>query len=302
MGAATVAPLPAQQQLVVTLDLLVRGVHFPAQTTVQDTAFKAIAVNLSDLAAMGAEPAAVQAACESAPEEQRWREAVAAAIETLARTHFDIPAAVITTDAPQARVVLQAMGRVPRGGALTRAGARPGDRIWVSGTLGDAGAGLAIIQGRLQAPAGAERDYLVQRLCRPTPRLALGRALRGTASAAVDVSDGVAGDAAHLARRSGVALHIDADRLPRSHALSSVLDGGHALELAAFAGDDYELLFTAPEASDGAVRGAARRGGVRVTEIGVVLEGEGVQIMDAGGRHLAGASFEHFAPGRERAR
>jgi thiamine-monophosphate kinase len=223
---------------------------------------------------------------------------VAAALQTLTETEFAISPSVRCADAPEARIAVQAMGQVPRGAALTRNGARPGDQVWVSGTLGDAGAGLAIVQGRLPAPTGADREYLVQRLCRPTPRLLLGFGLRGIASAAIDVSDGIAGDADHVARRSGLSLRIEADRLPLSGALTRTLDDDAARRMAAFAGDDYELLFTAPARSARAVLDAAGKAGVAVTPIGTVGDGDGAHILDAEGVRLDGTSWDHFGPAR----
>jgi thiamine-monophosphate kinase len=280
--------------MVATLDALVCGVHFPEDTPAADVAFKSLAVNLSDLAAMGADVVAAQASCEAPAEHAAWREAVAAELHAEAAHALCVAASVALLDAPERRVCVQALGRVPDGLALTRDGARPGDRVWVSGTLGDAGAGLAIVQGRLDAGRGAHRDHLLERLARPRPRVALGRQLRGVASAAIDVSDGIAGDAAHLSRRSGVRVRLEVDRLPLSAALREVAGETLARRLAVFAGDDYELLFTAPPAADAAVARAAREGGVPVRRIGEVLSGTGCVLEDAAGRRLEGAAFEHF--------
>lgn len=296
-----VRPAPARgQHLVATLDALVAGVHFPANTPPGDVAFKSIAVNLSDLAAMGAQPLGVQASCEAPAAQRGWCEALARALDDVARGALPVPAEVVLLEAPERRVCVQALGQVPAGQALTRDGATPGERVWVSGTLGDAGAGLALLQGRLQRADAADREHLLARLARPQPRLALGRALRGVASAAIDVSDGVAGDAGHLARRSAVRIELEAARLPLSGALLRVAGAARARTLAAFAGDDYELLFTAPPGRDAEVQAAARAGGVAVCCIGQVRAGAGCVVADASGHALEGGAHEHFAGGPRR--
>lgn len=280
---------------VIALDTLVSAVHFPPDTAAADAAWKSLAVNLSDLAAMGADPSALQAHCEAPRGDAQWLREVAAGLADAAR-EFALPLQV--RDAPGAtrRISVQAIGSVPRAGVLTRAGAHAGDELWVSGTLGDAGAGLAVAQGRLHVAPGPGRDHLLARLARPSPRLALGRALRGVASAAIDVSDGIVGDAGHLARRSGVAIRIHADDLPLSAALCAAVDAGTARALALRAGDDYELLFCAPREHASAVRAAARTAGIEVRVIGAVLAGAGVTLADRAGRPVdAGHAYQHFS-------
>ena len=193
------------------------------------------------------------------------------------------------------RVAVQVLGQVPRDAALTRDGARPGDVVWVSGTLGDAGGGLAVAEGRLDAALAADRAWLRARLDRPTPRLALGRRLRGVASAAIDLSDGLAGDAGHVASRSGVAIRLRLADLPVSPALERAVGAAAARRLALTAGDDYELMFTAPAAGEAAVRRAAARGGGAVTAVGEVTRGTGVSVKDEAGRPMIPEQgYEHF--------
>jgi thiamine-monophosphate kinase len=294
-AAIPVSALPAGELLVATADALVSGVHFPEGTDPRDVAWKAIAVNLSDLAAMGAVPVAAQASCEAPAEDGAWMQrlakgmaAAAAALGTALTQH--------PGTGTRRRVAVQALGRVPPRVALRRDGARPGDTVWVSGTLGDAGAGLALLQGRLAARDAADRAFLIGRLQRPWPRLSLGMALRGIASAAIDLSDGLAGDAAHVAERSAAALHIRVDALPLSPSLERVA-GARARRLAVGAGDDYELLFTAPAAAEEAVRGAAAGTGLGVTAVGSVTRGRGLRLLDATGCDLpASVDFQHFEP------
>ena len=285
--------LTAGEWLVAATDALVSGVHFPAATAPHDVAYKAFAVNLSDLAAMGARALAAQAACE-APAGDDWCARVGPALHAAADA-FDLGLAVHAAPGARRRVAVQILGQVPRDAALTRDGARPGDVVWVSGTLGDAGGGLAVAEGRLDAALAADRAWLRARLDRPTPRLALGGRLRGVASAAIDLSDGLAGDAGHVASRSGVAIRLRLADLPVSPALERAVGAAAARRLALTAGDDYELMFTAPAGGDAAVRRAAARGGVAVTAVGDVTRGTGVSVKDEAGRPMISEQgYEHF--------
>ena len=240
------SPRPGADHAAVAIDTLVGGVHFPDDTPAGDIGYKALAVNLSDLAAMGAD-ATEAVAIVSLPAHlgAAWLAAFRAGFESLARAH-GVAVAAIDTVAGALSVSVEAHGRCPPGKALTRAGARPGDRIFVSGTLGDAGGGLDIALGRRPARPAANAEALVARLRRPAPRLALGRALRGIASAAIDVSDGLCQDLGHVLAAGGVGACIDAGLVPLSPALCEVAGDAAARELALSAGDDYELLFTVP--------------------------------------------------------
>ena len=240
------SPRPGAYHTAVAVDTLVGGVHFPDDTPAGDVGYKALAVNLSDLAAMGA-VATEAVAIVSLPTHLgvAWLAAFRAGFESLAREH-GVGVAAIDTVAGALSVSVEAHGRCPPGEALTRAGARPGDRIFVSGALGDAGGGLEIALGRRPARPAASAEALVARLRRPAPRLALGKALRGIASAAIDVSDGLCQDLGHVLAASGVGARIDAGFVPLSPALLEVAGDAVARELALSAGDDYELLFTVP--------------------------------------------------------
>ena len=295
-SSCLIAPAPDGDLYVITLDALLSAVHFPPDTAPDDVGWKALAVNLSDLAAMGAQPLSLQARCEAPAGDRQWLRELARAL-AVAADAFAVTLHLDAATGDSRRISVQAIGCVPRDAALTRAGARAGDALWVSGTLGDAGAGLAIVQGRLPIAAGGARDRLIERLNRPEPRLALGCALRGIASAAIDVSDGVIGDAAHIARRSGVALHIETHRVPISAALGAATDAATARELALHAGDDYELLFCAAPERAGEVLAAARAAGIAVSRIGQARAGHGVTLEDASGRRVpAGHGYQHFAP------
>lgn len=249
---AAITKVPDGQQLVVTTDTLVESVHFLSSTPANAVAHKMLAVNLSDLAAMGAEPAWINLSLSlPAHLEETW---VQSFFQTLnALTHYyRIQLIGGDTVAGPLAVTLTAMGFIPEGNALTRRGAKPGDWLYVSGTLGDAGAGLQLLQQEIQC---SEQDKLAltHRHYFPTPRVALGTALRRVASACIDISDGLLADLSHVLRASGCGATVQVDRLPLSTPLKSVFSDAQAIDLAMTSGDDYELLFTVPEEQKGSL-------------------------------------------------
>ena len=283
------------EHVAVALDTLVDGVHFPNDTPAFDVGYRALAVNLSDLAAMGA-TATEAVAVVSIPQDlgPAWLDAFRAGLESLAGS---LGVAVTAVDVVRGAlsVSVEVHGRCPAGEALTRAGARPGDRIFVSGTLGDAGGGLEIALGRRPATPGASAGALVARLRRPEPRLALGVALRGIAGAAIDISDGLCQDLGHVLAASGTGARVDARRVPLSHALRDVVGDAEARTLALSAGDDYELLFTVPP--ERASRVDALEVAEAVTEIGVIESEPGLRLADAAGTTMpAPPGYRHFPP------
>jgi thiamine-monophosphate kinase len=282
---------PEGGTLVMALDTIVEGAHFPAGFDARFVGHRALAVNLSDLAAMGADPAwALLGLTVPAPDEH-WLAGFSAGLDTLARRHGISIVGGDTTRGPLT-VSLALVGTVPPGGALLREGARSGDDLWVSGTPGDAAAGLAILEGRLPAQ-GRARDALLARFQLPQARVALGAALRGLATACIDVSDGLAGDLAKLCTASGVGADIDSRELPLSAGLCSVATREARLAYALGGGDDYELLFTADPGARARV--AALDAGVVLKRIGAISEVPGVRIDgDPPGRE-AGHGFDHFA-------
>ena len=266
---------PLGRDLVFTHDVLAAGVHYLANDPPSDVAWKLLAVNLSDLAAMGAAPCGVLLGLGlSAAEDDAWRAAFTIGLGR-ALGHFGVAlwGGDTVTGLAAAVLGLTAIGSVEPGTALSRAGARVGDDVWVSGSIGDAGLGLAIAQGR--APADAA---LLKRFRRPEPRLALGRALVGVASAAMDVSDGLLIDADRLALASGVALAIDLAAVPVSAAAAARCPTRADRAALTTAGDDYELLFTVPAGVDV----AAISGRTPVAKIGSVVAGTGVRLFDEG--------------------
>jgi thiamine-monophosphate kinase len=284
------------QELVVTVDAVVEGVHFLPDDPPDAIAKKALRVNLSDLAAKGAEPAGyLLALVLPNTKDMDWLGAFARGLQE-DQAEFGIALLGGDTAATPGPLTISitAFGWVPGGTMIRREGAVPGDRVFVSGTLGDAGAGLALLKGEART---ARSEWLVARYRLPQPRLALGRELRGLAGAALDVSDGLVADLGHIALASKVRIAIDAAALPRSQALRALWgEGNEAIVRAATAGDDYELAFAAPEAKREAVQAAAERAGVAVTEVGRVEAGQGVALLDPAGRALpvSRAGYSHF--------
>jgi thiamine-monophosphate kinase len=244
---AALVSVAAGDELVVTTDAMVEGIHFLASDPPGEIAAKLLRVNLSDLAAMGAAPVGYTLVTAlPASVSESWLTAFAAGLES-DQGQYGI--SLIGGDSVSTRgpltLAVTALGRVPKGAALTRRGARPGDLVCVSGTIGDAALGLAIALGSLEVSDAGQRDFLLARLRRPEPRLTLGLGLRGLASAAVDVSDGLVADLGHLAAASGLAAEIEAGRVPLS-AAAAALVSGHPERIPGLltGGDDYELVVT----------------------------------------------------------
>lgn len=285
--AAVLTP-PLGRDLVATHDLLAQGIHFIGDEPPADLAHKLVAVNLSDLAALGARPLGVLLGLGLAGQGADWADAFAAGLgEACAR--WDAPLIGGDTVMGLDRLVLSltALGQVEPGRALARAGAQPGDLLWVSGNVGDAGLGLAAARGGLGGP-GEAVAAVVARYRRPEPRLALGAALADArlASACLDVSDGLLIDAARLAEASGVRAELDLAAVPLSRAAEAL--GGDRLA-AATAGDDYELLFAARPGATPAVAALGRRLKLRLTPVGCVAAGAGLAVRDAQGRDVTPA-------------
>ncbi len=296
-ASATTAPCCSRRRACssrVSTDLLVEGRHFVSTVDPQRLGHKALAVNLSDLAACGARPLAFTLSIALPGVDAGFLEGFSRGLFALADAHDCELVGGDTTRGPLA-ICIGVFGEVPAGQALLRSGARPGDDIWVSGHLGDARLALEVFRGTLQlAGGGFERARSAMEL--PQPRVALGLALRGVASAAIDLSDGLLGDLQHVLKRSRVGARVDADAVPRSELMRELpLELQRRCSLAG--GDDYELLFTAPPAAAGQVRAAAARGGVAASRIGEIVAGAGLEVVDAGGSRLDGhfAGFDHFA-------
>lgn len=279
------------REVVLVVDTLVAGVHFPVDFPADDLGFRAVQVNLSDLAAMGATPRLFTLALTHPDGEPAWFDAFAGGLFEAAG---DLPlVGGDTTRGADVVVTISFLGDVAPGTALKRSGAVPGDRIYVSGHLGDAAAGLRLLNDRPGAARSGAIAGLTERFRRPTARIALGEALVGVATACIDVSDGLVADLGHIAAASAVSAHIDVDALPLSPALSAEWE--NAIELALSGGDDYELCFTAaPERADD-IAHIARKLGLPLTDIGAIGTGQDVHLTRAG-RPLAlpAQGYDHF--------
>jgi thiamine-monophosphate kinase len=289
---AVLAPAPGMQ-LCVSSDMLVEGRHFLSTVAPERLGHKALAVNLSDLAACGAEPLAFTLSLALPRADERFLAGFAEGLWALAERH-DIELVGGDTTAGPLNICITAIGQVPAGQALLRSGARAGDELWVSGTLGDARAALEVLRGTLDLPGDAF-TALRRAMELPEPRIGLGQRLRGVASSAIDVSDGLLGDLGHVLRRSAVGARLDVDALPRS-AMLAALPPAVQHECLLHGGDDYELLFTAAPAGRPAVLAAARDAGVPVRCIGRIEPGTGLVVTDGRGQALAveRGGFDHF--------
>ena len=272
--AALLKP-PAGYTMVMCSDTLNEGVHFPQGTDPEAVGWKALAVNLSDLAAMGATPAwCLLNLCMPDPD-ARWLERFINGFFELAAAHDVVLVGGDTTRGPLS-ISVTACGFLPEGLALTRAGAQPGDDVWVSGTLGDAALALRRMLAREDLSA-----ELLDALDRPEPRLALGTALRGFASSCIDLSDGLLQDIGHICAASGIAIQIDADVLPASAAFNACTEHGERLQLQS-SGDDYELCFSADPAYRSTLVSLAAQLALPLTRIGTCEEGQGVTVLQNG--------------------
>ena len=291
---ALLAPRPGMQ-LAVSTDMLVEGRHFLSTVDPKRLGHKSLAVNLSDLAACGAQPLAFTLALSMPHADEAWLAAFAQGLFALADAHECDLVGGDTTRGPL-NICISVFGEVPQGQALLRDGARPGDDLYVSGTLGDARVALEVFRGALSLPADAF-EAARARMELPTPRVALGQALRGIASAAIDISDGLAGDLRHVLRYSGVGAVIEAEAAMALLACREHVPQSQWLEFVVAGGDDYELLFTAPRARREAVQRAAREADTPVTRIGSIDGEPGLRVVDAGGRPIprSFATFDHFA-------
>jgi thiamine-monophosphate kinase len=295
--AAAISPRKGHE-LIVTTDALVEGVHFLPGDPPETVARKALRVNLSDLAAKGAAPVGYFLALSlPARLPYAWLKAFASGLGRDQKTFCVSLMGGDTTSTPgPLTLAITAVGSAPRGRMIRRAGAKPGHDVFVTGTIGDAGAGLEILSTRAgrEARTAASVQKLINRYRLPTPRLKFGQALRNVASAALDVSDGLIADLGHIAEVSGVRIAIEAEKIPRSSALRAMWgDGIEAIVRAATSGDDYEITFTA--APGRAVAAAAKKAGVRVTRIGRVEKGAGVQLLGGTGEiAVSRAGYIHF--------
>ena len=298
---ALLTPSPGMQ-LAISSDMLVEGRHFLPTVDPRKLGHKALAVNLSDLAACGARPLAFTLALALPQADEDFLGPFAQGLYALADAHGCELVGGDTTRGPL-NICITVFGEVPSGAALLRSGASAGDDLYVSGSLGDARLALEVFRGRLSVPHGVF-EAARARMEQPTPRVALGQALRGLATSAIDISDGLLGDLGHVLRASGVGACIDTTiainlmaTQPDWTGAEATFDTETRLGLVLAGGDDYELAFTAPAASRAAVQAAAQAAGTPVTRIGRIEAQPGVRLVGAGGQLIERryASFDHFA-------
>jgi thiamine-monophosphate kinase len=283
---AAVLGMPADRRLVVAVDTIVTGVHFPSSTTPADIGYRALAVNLSDIAAMGAEPAWFTLSLSLPHSDEQWLDGFASGLFELAN-EFAVPLVGGDTVKGPLVVTVQIAGTVEADRWLTRSGARPGDALMVSGVPGEAAGGLATVQA-----ASSETDaicHLRRRFFRPTPRIRLGRALRGIATAAMDISDGLLTDLDKLCAASGCGARVEVEAIPQSAALSATFAPDTCIDYALAGGDDYELLFTIPPAH------VAHAEALGCTRIGEITAGESVVCLREGREYRPQRrGYDHF--------
>ncbi|EEQ15575.1 Thiamine-monophosphate kinase (Thiamine-phosphate kinase) [Yersinia frederiksenii ATCC 33641] len=288
-----------KQLLAISTDTLVSGIHFLPDIDPADLGYKSLAVNLSDLAAMGADPAWLSLALTLPNVNEDWLQKFSDSLFDQLNYYGMQLIGGDTTRGPLS-LTLTIQGLVPEGRALTRAGARIGDWIYVTGTLGDSAAGLAILQNELRVDNESDRATLIHRHLRPQPRILQGQALRDLASSAIDISDGLISDLQHILKASHCGARIELDELPYSEALTRQVDAEQALSWALSGGEDYELCFTVPEINRGALEVALSNTGAGYTCIGQIgPQSEGLKFLREGKTvELDFQGFDHFLAGK----
>lgn len=291
-GAITRAP--ADQVLVTTVDTLVEGTHFFSHSDAFDIGFKAAAVNLSDIAAMGAQPSWASLALTLPSVNEKWLAQFSEGLFTLLNKYGVQLIGGDTTRGPLS-VTIQMVGFVPESKMLTRSAAKPGDLVYVTGTLGDAGLALLVAQGK-QLIDSQYKDEIAARLHRPIPRVEQGVALRDIANAMIDISDGLLSDLSHILTASQVGAQVDVEKIPLSNALASVRSKRGSWDLPLSAGDDYELCFTVSPQKEAALLNAVKQFSCPISCIGEILPDKGLHCMLSSGEEIiiSRSGFNHF--------
>lgn len=291
---AALVSVPKGQELTITTDTLINNVHFPETTRAYDIGYKALAVNLSDLAAMGATPAWVTLALTLPKADEVWIEQFCEGFFTLANRHRVQLIGGDLTHGPLT-ITIQALGLTPQGKAIRRSTAKPGDLIYVTGTLGDAGLGLAFLQNKVELAPSVQK-FLQDRLNHPEPRISTGEKLLGLANSAIDISDGLAADLTHILEASNVGAKLYVDRLPFSYELKQSVSIEQAINLALTAGDDYELCFTIPAAKRSELEKQLSTQSCRITCIGEITSDPSLILLYENGNPYHGSinGYQHF--------
>lgn len=292
---AAIVAVPDTMELAISVDTMVSGVHFFPDVSPAKLAHKILAVNLSDMAAMGAEPKWATMALSISRFDNDWLKAFSKALKNTA-SRFNIQ--IIGGDTTQGPLNLSItiMGLLPKSKGLRRSGAADGDDVYVSHYLGDAALGLAVLQGKVQLNE-PHRDLAIASLEMPEPRVTLGQALLEVATSCLDISDGLVGDLGHICKQSDVSIKINAESIPLSSAYQSFVAGGGNLDLALNGGDDYELAFTANASQRQKIMSIAAEQEVLLTRVGSVVAkcDEAVEVSLNGAKYSLAKSYEHFS-------
>ncbi|MFT4634786.1 MAG: thiamine-monophosphate kinase [Arenicella sp.] len=292
---AAVISVPAAMELAISTDTMVSGVHFFADVSPQKLAQKILAVNLSDMAAMGAEPKWATIALTIAELDTDWLQAFTDSLRAMAN-RFKLQ--IIGGDTTQGplNIGITIIGLLSKGQALCRSGARLGDDVYVSHYVGDAALGLAVMLDQVSL-SQANRELTVAALETPEPRVALGRSLLGVANSCLDISDGLIGDLGHICKQSRVSINIDAGLVPVSTAYREYMANGGSLDLALNGGDDYELAFTASASQRANIANIAAQQGILLSRVGLVVSQQehAVSVSLSGQDYILSPSFEHFS-------
>lgn len=291
---ATIQP-PAGYLLAVTVDTLVSGVHFPINTNPEDVGHKALAVNLSDLAAMGALPKWITLTLVLPEKAPGWQAGFEKGLVALAE-QYKVQLVSVDIHTGPLTITISAIGLVEEGRALLRSGAQPDDLVYVTGTIGDAGLALAVINTGESIPE-QHQAYLLGRLNRPVPRIEAGLALKGIANAAIDISDGLVADLGHICEASGAGATLFAGKLPLSNVITAVISEEDAIRFALTSGDDYELCFTIPQDRQVMLEEAFAKLDVGYSCIGKIDSEAGLRVLDKSGEEvvLDKGGFQHFS-------
>ncbi|QQX81605.1 thiamine-phosphate kinase [Shewanella sp. KX20019] len=285
---------PAENKsIAISCDTLVENVHFFPGMPAKDLGYKSLAVNLSDLASMGAQPAWMTLALTLPEVDENWLADFSAGLFEIAEYYGVALVGGDTTRGPRA-ITITINGQVPKHSGLTRSGARNGDWIYVTGTLGDSALGLDLLREKATCNED-DKSYLINRHYRPTPRVLAGQALRTLASSAIDISDGLISDIQHVLKASNIGATLNVDKLPLSEQLKANVSAEMALSYALTGGEDYELLFTVSEAQKGALEIALAETGVKFTQIGQICMGGKLKLLlDKQPFEPINLGFEHF--------
>ncbi len=287
----------SDEETVITTDTLVAGVHFPERADPQLIAQRALRINLSDIAAMGAQPRWFLLALTLPELDEAWLEAFSLGLREVADHYHCVLMGGDTTRGPLT-ITITMLGTVPRGKALVRRGAQVGDAVYITGCLGDAAAGLRILQGGFvnDELTAADAEYLLSRYWQPAPRISEGLMLRDFASAAIDISDGLLADLGHISAASGVAAELATNLIPVSDELTKAVDEQELMATALTAGDDYELCFTVPLNKVASLESQIDAGILIAKRLGDIVSGSGVMCRNSKGQicEFADAGYQHF--------